>query len=133
MEQFKRKDREFLQKTKDMEKIYDSIIQNVVQVAPQLTPQEVRERYETFRHSREGMKEIEDMPEIPDMKWEASVGTQRLADWVHSNPDIISDMMKGKGHKAEHDNSHLTKSEAREMMGAEHARDEKMFNFSKKK
>lgn len=56
MEQYKRKDREFLQKTKDMEKIYDSIIQNVVQVAPKLTPQEVRERYETFRHSREDMK-----------------------------------------------------------------------------
>lgn len=55
-----------------------------------------------------------------------------MADWVHSNPEIISDMMRGKPPKVEFDNSHLTKSEAREMMGAEHARDGKMFNFSKK-
>lgn len=41
-------------------------------------------------------------------------------------------MMRGKPPKVEFDNSHLTKSEAREMMGAEHARDGKMFNFSKK-
>lgn len=104
MEQYKRRDREFLLKTKDMEKTYDSIIKNIVNVAPTLKAEEIRSRYETFKHSREEM-EAEDLPEIPTMKWEASVGTERLAQWVHSNPEIMSQvggMIRGKALAEKH-------------------------------
>lgn len=129
MEQYKRRDPEFGEKAKLLEKAYEGFVQSLSAKVEQLNFQEIKANFEKHRYSREEPQEGDlDNIEPPEFTYQASSTTQNLANWVHSDKDLMdqisSAIKKGKasGHEAA-----LTQSKAESFLEADVKHD-----FSKK-
>ena len=91
MEQYKRKDKEFFEKSKVLEKSYEGFVQSLSAKVEALDFSQIKVNFERVHHSREGRKAEEEieLPEPGQLAWQASSTTENLANWVHADKQLM--------------------------------------------